>query len=150
MSEMKLEVVILPVADVDRAKDFYQGLGWRLDADAGGDGFRVVQLTPPGSGASIIFGSGVSSAQPGSTDRLLLAVEDIVAAREEIASHGVDISEVFHDADGGPIAGFHADSAGRAPGRDPQGQSYASYAVFADPDGNRWMLQEITERVPGR
>jgi catechol 2,3-dioxygenase-like lactoylglutathione lyase family enzyme len=150
MSDMKLEVVILPVADVDRAKGFYQGLGWRLDADAGGEGFRVVQLTPPGSGASIIFGSGVSSAQPGSVDRLLLAVDDIVAAREELLSHGADVSEVFHDPDGGPVAGFHADSGGRAPGPDPERQSYASYAVFADPDGNRWMLQEVTERAPGR
>jgi catechol 2,3-dioxygenase-like lactoylglutathione lyase family enzyme len=150
MSDMRIEVAILPVADVDRAKSFYQGLGWRLDAEGGGDGFRLLQLTPPGSNASIIFGSGVTSAQPGSIDRLVLAVDDIVAAREELVSHGVDVSEVFHDANGGPIAGFHADAEGRASGPDPQGQSYASYALFADPDGNRWMLQEITQRAPGR
>jgi|SRR5215213_6434532 len=150
MSDMKLEVVILPVADVDRTKAFYAGLGWRLDADAGGGDFRVVQLTPPGSSASIIFGSGITSAEPGSVDRLFLAVDDIAAAREELVSHGADVSEVFHDPGGGPVAGFHADSNGRAPGPDPQGQSYSSYASFADPDGNRWMLQEITERAPGR
>ena len=150
MSDMKLEVVILPVADVDRAKGFYEGLGWRVDADGGGGDFRVVQLTPPGSPASIIFGSGVTSAQPGSVDRLLLAVDDIVAAREELVANGVEVSEVFHDAAGGPIAGFHADGAGRASGPDPQGQSYASYALFDDPDGNRWMLQQVTQRAPGR
>jgi catechol 2,3-dioxygenase-like lactoylglutathione lyase family enzyme len=150
MSDMKLEVAILPVADFERAKSFYQGLGWRLDADDGGGDFRIAQLTPPGSSASIIFGSGITSAEPGSIDRLLLAVEDIEAARAELVSHGVEVSEVFHDAEGGPIAGFHADGAGRASGRDPEGKSYASYALFSDPDGNRWMLQEVTQRAPGR
>jgi catechol 2,3-dioxygenase-like lactoylglutathione lyase family enzyme len=149
-ADFKLEVVILPVADVDRAKGFYQGLGWRLDADAGDDDFHVVQLTPPGSSASIIFGRGITSAQPGSIDRLILAVDDIAAARDELLSHGVEVSEVFHEAAGGPIGGFHPEPEAHAPGPDPEGRSYASYALFDDPDGNVWMLQEITERAPGR
>jgi catechol 2,3-dioxygenase-like lactoylglutathione lyase family enzyme len=147
---MRFEVAVLPVADVDRAKDFYQGLGWRLDGDGGSGDFRVVQMTPPGSNASIIFGKGVTTADPGSVDRLLLAVDDIDRAHDELASHGVEVSEVFHDSAGGPVAGFHADRGGRAPGRDPDGGTYASYASFSDPDGNRWMLQEVTDRAPGR
>ena len=149
--DMKLEVVVVPVADVDRAKDFYQGLGWRLDIDAsGGDDFRAVQLTPPGSNASIIFGKGVTSAPPGSIDKLVLAVDNIDATRDEFLSHGVKVSEVFHDAGGGLGGGFFAGTEARAPGPDPQGRSYASYASFTDPDGNGWLLQEIKERLPGR
>jgi catechol 2,3-dioxygenase-like lactoylglutathione lyase family enzyme len=146
--DMKLEVAVLPVADVDRAKDFYQRLGWRLDADfSSGPDFRVVQLTPPGSPASVIFGTGVTSGAPGSVEQLLLTVTDIQAARDEVAGHGVTISEVFHD-EGGVF--HHAGTAGRVPGPDPDGRSYASYASFSDPDGNRWLLQEITTRLPGR
>jgi catechol 2,3-dioxygenase-like lactoylglutathione lyase family enzyme len=149
--DMKLEVVVVPVADVDTAKAFYQGLGWRLDIDAsGGDDFRAVQLTPPASNASIIFGRGVTSAQPGSIDKLVLAVDDIDATRDELLAHGVKVSEVFHDAGGGLAGGLFAGTEARAPGPDPQGRSYASYASFTDPDGNGWLLQEIKERLPGR
>ncbi len=149
--DMKLEVVIVPVSDVDRAKDFYERLGFREDIDfAGSAAFRVVQLTPPGSACSIIFGTGVTSAPPGSIDRLVLAVSDVDAARRELLSHGVQVSEVFHDAGGGLAGGFYAGSEARAPGSDPQRRSYASYASFNDPDGNRWLLQELTERLPGR
>ena len=148
---LRLEVVVLPVSDVDRAKRFYQDLGWRLDGDfVISDEHRVVQLTPPGSGASIIFGQGVTDAAPGSVDRILLAVDDIDAARDELRSRGADVSDVFHDAAGGLIGGFHPGPAGRAPGPDPEGRSYGSYASFDDPDGNRYVLQEITERLPGR
>ena len=146
--DMKLEVVLLPVADVDRAKQFYQGLGWRLDADFPvGDDFRVVQLTPPGSDAAIIFGDGVTSAAPGSIDGLQLVVSDIEAARAELAGRGVDISEVFHDAGG---VFHHAGTKARVPGPDPGRGSYGSWVSFSDPDGNVWMLQEITTRLPGR
>jgi catechol 2,3-dioxygenase-like lactoylglutathione lyase family enzyme len=144
----KLEVVVLPVSDVDRAKQFYESLGWRLDADFPGDGgFRVVQFTPPGSSASIIFGSEVTSAAPGSAQGLYLVVDDIEAAREELAGRDVDVSEVYHDA-GGVFE--HAGSEHRVPGRDPDRGSYASFASFTDPDGNGWRLQEIRERLPGR
>ena len=148
---MRLEVLVLPVSDVDRAKRFYEKLGFRLDVDyAAPDGsYRILQFTPPGSGASIIFGKGVTSAQPGSIDRLLLAVNDIQAARAELVSKGVEV-EVFHDADGGLGGGFHSGTEGRAPGPDPQRRSYGSYASFRDPDGNVWLLQEITERLAGR
>jgi catechol 2,3-dioxygenase-like lactoylglutathione lyase family enzyme len=146
--EMKLEVVVLPVTDVDRAKDFYRELGWRLDADvAHGPDFRVVQLTPPGSACSVIFGTGLSAAVPGSVEQLLLIVEDIQAARAEIAGHGVPVSEVFHD-EGGVF--HHAGTAGRVPGPAPEQASYGSFASFTDPDGNGWLLQEITARLPGR
>jgi catechol 2,3-dioxygenase-like lactoylglutathione lyase family enzyme len=149
--DMKLEVVVVPVADVDSAKDFYAGtLGWRLDAEAGGGDYRLIQLTPPGSTASIIFGKGVTSDEPGSIESLLLAVDDIAAARDELVSKGVEVSEVFHDANGSPGGGFHPGTASRQAGRDPEGRSYATYASFEDPDGNRWLLQEITERLPGR
>jgi catechol 2,3-dioxygenase-like lactoylglutathione lyase family enzyme len=149
--DMKLEVVVVPVSDVDRAKDFYTRLGCREDIDyVGRDGYRVVQLTPPGSACSIIFGRGITAARPGSIDRLVLAVHDIAAARNELRSHGVEVSGVFHDAGGGLAAGFHAGTEVRAPGPDPQGRSYGSYATFTDPDGNVWLLQEITERLPGR
>jgi catechol 2,3-dioxygenase-like lactoylglutathione lyase family enzyme len=149
--DMKLEVVVVPVSDVDRAKDFYKRLGFREDIDlVGSSGFRVVQLTPPGSACSIIFGKGITSAQPGSIDRLVLAVYDIDAARDDLRSHGVEVSEVFHDAGGGLGGGFHAGTEARVLGPDPQGRSYASYASFSDPNGNRWMLQEIKERLPSR
>ena len=148
--DMKLEVVVVPVSDVDRAKAFYKRLGWREDIDfAGSDGYRVLQLTPPGSACSIIFGRGVTSARPGSIDRLVLAVSDIDAARDELRSHGVEVG-VFHDAGGGLGGGFNARPEARAAGPDPQRRSYATYASFSDPDGNVWLLQEITERLPGR
>jgi catechol 2,3-dioxygenase-like lactoylglutathione lyase family enzyme len=144
----KLEVIVLPVADVDRAKAFYESLGWRLDADVPGDGgFRVVQLTPPGSPASVIFGSDVTAAAPGSTQGLYLVVDDIEAAREDLVARGVNVSEVYHDA-GGVFE--HAGTEHRLPGPDPNRTSYSSFASFNDPDGNRWVLQEITERLPGR
>ena len=137
--DLKLEVVTLPVSDVDRAKRFYQGVGWRLDADiAAGDAFRVVQLTPPHSACSVSFGKGLTTGEPGTVQRLLLAVSDIDAARADLISRGVKVSEVFHLA-GGPV-----------PGRDPEGRSYQTYASFSDPDGNGWLLQEITSRLPGR
>jgi catechol 2,3-dioxygenase-like lactoylglutathione lyase family enzyme len=137
--DMKLEVLTLPVADVDRALRFYQGLGWRMDADiVRGDAFRAVQLTPLHSACSIAFGKGLTTAAPGSAKRLILAVNDIDAARADFTSRGVEISEVFH------LAG------GRVPGPDPQGRSYQTYAAFSDPDGNEWLLQEIKTRLPGR
>ena len=146
--DMKLEVVVVPVADVDRAKGFYEGLGWREDADfVGGPDFRVVQLTPPGSDCSVIFGSGLTTAAPGSADGLHLVVTDIEAARAELVAHGADASEVFHDT-GGVFQ--HAGTTGRAAGPDPDGRSYSSFVSFSDPDGNGWVLQEITSRLPGR
>ncbi|MDX2646585.1 VOC family protein [Streptomyces sp. PA03-1a] len=146
--DMKLEVVVVPVADVDRAKDFYVGLGWRLDADlTTGEDFRVVQVTPPGSPCSVIFGTGVSSAAPGSVQGLHLIVEDVVAAREELVGCGVEVAGPFHDAGGI----FHrAGTEGRVSGPDAERRSYCSFASFSDPDGNEWVLQEITERLPGR
>jgi catechol 2,3-dioxygenase-like lactoylglutathione lyase family enzyme len=138
--DMKLEVVVIPVSDVERAKRFYGGLGWRLDADvAAGDGFRVVQFTPPGSPASIHFGKGVTSAPPGSAQNLYLVVSDIEAARAELVGHGVDVSELLHRTRNGFVSG-----------PDPERRSYATFASFSDPDGNRWLLQEITDRLPGR
>jgi catechol 2,3-dioxygenase-like lactoylglutathione lyase family enzyme len=146
--DMKLEVVVLPVSDVDRAKDFYVRLGWRLDADFPGDaGFRVVQLTPPGSPTSIIFGAQVTAAAPGSADALMLVVTDIEAARADLIERGVDVSEVFHDAGG---VFHHAGTDARVAGLDPQRRSYSSFASFDDPDGNGWILQEIVTRLPGR
>jgi catechol 2,3-dioxygenase-like lactoylglutathione lyase family enzyme len=146
--DMKLEVVVLPVSDVDKAKDFYQALGWRLDADvAQSENFRVVQLTPPGSRCSIIFGTGITSAAAGSADGLQLTVTDIEAARNELISRGAEVSEVFHDAGG---VFHHAGNAGRVSGPAPNRQSYGSFASFGDPDGNGWLLQEITTRLPGR
>ena len=146
--DMKLEVVVLGVSDVERAKAFYENLGWRLDADfATGDDFRVVQLTPHNSEASIIFGKGVTSAKPGSADSLVLAVDDINAARDDLIARGVDVSEVFHYA-GGPFNNAVKDP--RVGGRDPQGRSYSSFASFKDPDGNGWLLLEIQTRLPGR
>ena len=146
--DMRLELVVIPVSDVDRAKAFYQGLGWRLDADiATSPDFRVVQLTPPGSACAVIFGTGVTSAEPGSAEGLQLVAGDIEAARAELAGHGVDVSGVFHDAGG---VFHHAGTGGRVPGPAPDHKSYGSFASFSDPDGNGWLLQEITTRLPGR
>jgi catechol 2,3-dioxygenase-like lactoylglutathione lyase family enzyme len=147
---MKLEVVVIPVSDVDRAVRFYGGLGWRPDADlATSDDFRVVQFTPPGSPASVQFGTNMTAAVPGSTQGLYLVVSDIEAARAEIATHGVEVSEVFHP--GAPGAQFQPDgSDARVNGRADEGASYSSFATFPDPDGNTWLLQEITTRLPGR
>lgn len=146
--DMKLEVLVVPVSDVDRAKAFYTMMGWRLDADFVIDEkFRVVQVTPPGSECSIIFGSGVTTAVPGSVQGLHLVVFDIVAARAELADRGIEISEVFHDAGGI----FHrAGDDGRVTGADPERGSYGSFAAFSDPDGNGWLLQEVKVRAPGR
>jgi catechol 2,3-dioxygenase-like lactoylglutathione lyase family enzyme len=146
--DMKLEVVVIGVSDVDRAKAFYENLGWRLDIDlAAGDDFRGVQVTPHNSEASIIFGKGITSARPGSAHSLVLAVDDIDAARDDLLARGVDVSEVFHYA-GGPFNNTGENP--RVGGRDPQGRSYFSFASFADPDGNSWLLQEIRTRLPGR
>jgi catechol 2,3-dioxygenase-like lactoylglutathione lyase family enzyme len=144
---MKLEVVLIGVSDVDRAKAFYENLGWRLDADfATGDDWRVVQLTPPNSDASVIFGKGIASPEPGSARSLVLAVNDVDAARADLTARGVDVSEIFHYTGGV----FGAGESARAAGRDPQGRSYFSFASFEDPDGNGWLLQEIRARLPGR
>ena len=143
----KLEVIIIPVSDVDRAKAFYEKLGWRLDADFAKGDFRVVQLTPPNSEASIIFGKGVTLARRGSADSLVLAVEDIDAAHKDLIARGVNVSDVFHFT-GGPFNNTGENP--RVTGRDPQGRSYYSFASFEDPDGNGWLLQEIKERLPGR
>jgi catechol 2,3-dioxygenase-like lactoylglutathione lyase family enzyme len=145
--DMKLEVVRLGVSDVDRAKAFYQNLGWRLDIDITAGDFRGVQMTPHNSGASIIFGKGVTSAKPGLADSLVLAVDDLDAARDDLIARGVEVSEVFHYA-GGPFNNAVANP--RVGGRDPQGRSYFSFASFEDPDGNGWLLQEIQTRLPGR
>jgi catechol 2,3-dioxygenase-like lactoylglutathione lyase family enzyme len=145
--QFMLEAVVLPVSDVDRAKAFYSNLGWRLDADvAHGDDFRIVQFTPPGSGCSIQFGTNIASAAPGSAQSLYLSVLDIEAARGELLARGADVSEVFHE--GAPGARFH--DPGRAPGPAPDRHTYGTFAVFSDPDGNGWLLQEITTRLPGR
>jgi catechol 2,3-dioxygenase-like lactoylglutathione lyase family enzyme len=139
--DMKLEVVVIPVADVDRAKRFYGNLGWRLDADlAMSDQFRIVQFTPPGSPCSIQFGRGVTSAAPGSAKGIYLVVSDIEAARAELVDRGVEVSELFH----------RGGKEGRLSGPDPQRRSYASFASFSDPDGNGWLFQEVTARLPGR
>jgi catechol 2,3-dioxygenase-like lactoylglutathione lyase family enzyme len=147
--DMKLEVVVIGVSDVDRAKAFYENLGWRLDADFASDSgdFRVLQLTPHNSGTSIIFGKGVTSTKPGAVDSLTLAVEDLDAARNDLLARGVAVSEAFHYA-GGPFN--NAAENPRVGGRDPQGRSYYSFASFEDPDGNGWLLQEIQARLPGR
>jgi catechol 2,3-dioxygenase-like lactoylglutathione lyase family enzyme len=145
--DMKLEVIVLPVADVDRAKNFYTALGWRLDADAAGENIRVVQVTPPGSAASVIFGTSVTSQAPGTAQGLQLVVNDIDAAHDELKRHGASPSEVFHDAGG---IFHHAGTDARVPGADPQHGSYRSFLSFSDPDGNGWILQEITTRRPGR
>ena len=150
MVDMKLEAVVIPVADVDRAKEFYSGLGWRLDADFAFDnGFRVVQLTPPGSGCSVQFGTSITSAAPGSARGLYLIVSDVEVAREALGAHGARVSDVFHP--GSPGAQFQPDgTSDRVSGPAPEHASYSSFATFSDPDGNGWLLQEITVRLPGR
>ena len=146
--EVRLEVVLIPVSDVDRAKGFYESLGWRLDADLTvEDGYRVVQLTPPGSGCSIIFGDGVTSAPPGSSEGLQLSVYDIDAVRADLIARGVEVSELFHDVTG---IFHHAGTEGRESGPAPERADYGSFAAFSDPDGNGWLLQEIKTRLPGR
>ena len=146
-AEFKLEVLVLPVSDVDRAKAFYVSLGWREDADFPiRDGFRVVQMTPPGSPASVIFGTGLTDAEAGSAGPLVLVVYDIAAARADLVARGADASEVFHGRSGFDLHG----TAPRETGPDPDGQSYNSWVSFSDPDGNRWLLQEIQTRLPGR
>jgi catechol 2,3-dioxygenase-like lactoylglutathione lyase family enzyme len=153
MTNLKLEIVVIPVSNIDRAKQFYESLGWRLDADfAAGNDFRVIQFTPPGSSCSVIFGKNVTAAMPGSAQGLYLIVSDIVAAREELRGRGVEISEVFHEA-GDVHAGTHEPylfGRLRVSGPDPEHRSYRSFASFSDPDGNGWLLQEITTRLPGR
>ena len=145
--DMKLEVVVIPVSDVDRAKRFYSKLGWRLDIDfSSGDDFRVIQFTPPGSGCSIIFGKKVTTAAPGSAQGLHLVVSDIAAARDDLLRRGIEISEPFHDAGG---VFHHADGERLVGGPNPQRRSYASYASFSDPDGNGWLFQEVTARLSG-
>jgi catechol 2,3-dioxygenase-like lactoylglutathione lyase family enzyme len=151
--DMKLEIVVIPVSDVDRAKEFYQRLGWRLDADLGhSKDFRVIQFTPPGSGCSVIFGKNVTGAAPGSVQGLYLIVDDIEAARKNLLHHGVEVSEVFHGA-GEVHAGSdepYLSGRIRVNGPDPEHRSYRSFASFHDPDGNGWLFQEITTRLPGR
>jgi catechol 2,3-dioxygenase-like lactoylglutathione lyase family enzyme len=151
--DLKLEIAVIPVSDVDRAKEFYTRLGWRLDADfAAGDDWRVIQFTPPGSPASVIFGKNVTAAAPGSAQGLYLIVSDIEAARNELRGRGAEVSEIFH-----PVGDVHSGTdepylsgRNRVSGPDPHRGSYRSYASFRDPDGNSWLLQEITARLPGR
>jgi catechol 2,3-dioxygenase-like lactoylglutathione lyase family enzyme len=149
LGDMRLEVLVLPVSDVDRAKAFYvDTLGWRLDADfPGADGFRIVQTTPPGSKCSVSFGNDLTTAAPGSMQELNLVVRDIEATRAELVGRGVDVSEIFHDAGG---IFHHAGTKDRVPGLADNRGTYGSFASFSDPDGNGWMLQEITTRLPGR
>ena len=145
---MKLEVIVLPVSDVDRAKAFYRCAGFREDFDyTAGEDFRVVQFTPPGSSASVVFGMGITGAAPGSVGGLQLVVPDIEAVRSDLVGRGVEVSDVFHDL-GGVL--YHESPAWEVPGRDPAGRDYASFARFADPDGNGWVLQEVKHRPPGR
>ena len=147
-ADMKLEVIVVPVSDVDRAKQFYGNLGWRLDADVvTGDDFRVIQFTPPGSPCSVIFGKNVTAAVPGTAQGLHLIVADVEAARAELVKRGVDVSEVFHDAGG---VFHHAGQSARLSGPHPGRRSYGSFASFSDPDGNGWLFQEVTTRLPGR
>jgi catechol 2,3-dioxygenase-like lactoylglutathione lyase family enzyme len=147
--DMKFEVVVIPVADVDRSKEFYTKLGWRLDADFPFDnGFRVVQFTPPGSGCSVQFGAKITSAAPGSAQGLYLIVSDVEAARRDLVARGVEVSEIFHP--GAPGAQFQSDGSGRISGPDSKHATYNSFATFRDPDGNGWLFQEVTTRLPGR
>jgi catechol 2,3-dioxygenase-like lactoylglutathione lyase family enzyme len=148
-ADLKLEVVVIPVADVDRARDFYVRLGWRLDADVVRDGYRLIQINPPGSGCSIQFGTDLTAAAPGSVSGLYLIVSDIEAARADLIARGAEVSEVFHEAQIGDR--FHPVGASdRLSGPAPEHQTYGSFASFEDPDGNGWLLQEITTRLPGR
>jgi catechol 2,3-dioxygenase-like lactoylglutathione lyase family enzyme len=145
--EMRIEIVVIPVSDVDRAKRFYSDLGWRLDIDFHRpDGYRVIQFTPPGSDCSVIFGKNVTLAPPGSAQGLYLVVYDIVATREELIGRGIPVSELFHDTGG---VFHHADSKGVVQGPNPERCSYATYASFNDPDGNGWLMQEVTARLSG-
>ena len=145
---MKLEVLVVPVSDVDRAKAFYKSLGWREDIDyVAGDNFRVVQFTPPGSEASIIIGKGISEAKPGSSQGLQLVVEDIEATRAELAGRGIQVGEVFHDKGG---VFYHVGTEWQVIGPNPNHDSYGSFAKFSDPDGNGWVIQEVKQRAPGR
>jgi catechol 2,3-dioxygenase-like lactoylglutathione lyase family enzyme len=145
---MKLEIVVIPVSDVDRAKEFYARLGWRLDVDIAKDEqFRVVHFTPPGSQCSVLFGKGVTTEEPGSVQGLHLIVSDINRAHAELVERGIDVSEVFHDAGG---LFHHAGEEGRVSGSQPERRSYGSFASFSDPDGNGWVFQEVTTRLPGR
>jgi catechol 2,3-dioxygenase-like lactoylglutathione lyase family enzyme len=147
-TDLKLEVVVIPVSDVDRAKRFYENLGWRLDADfSNGADWRLVQMTPPGSQCSVMFGKGFTSAAPGSVQGTFLVVDNVEAARAELIGHGVDVSEVFHF-DGMLLRA--AGTQGRVAGPDPEGRSYFSFASFSDPDGNSWLLQQVKTRLPGR
>jgi catechol 2,3-dioxygenase-like lactoylglutathione lyase family enzyme len=147
-NDMKIEVVAVPVADVDRSRRFYQGLGWRLDADfSNGNGWHLVQMTPPGSACSVMFGKGFTAAAPGSMPGTFLVVDDIEATRAELASKGVEVSDVFHF-DNNLLS--LQDGPGRLPGPDPKGSSYFSFATFRDPDGNSWLVQQVTTRFPGR
>lgn len=148
---MLLEVVVIPVSDVDRAKEFYARLGWRLDADvATGDGLRLIQFTPPGSACSVQFGTNLTSAAPGSFQSTYLIVSDIAAVRDELAKSGVEITEVFHCETGFACRFGGAAAPGRVDGRGPNDGSYSSFASFSDPDGNSWLVQEVTTRLPGR
>jgi catechol 2,3-dioxygenase-like lactoylglutathione lyase family enzyme len=146
--DMNLEVVVIPVSDVDRAREFYAGLGWRLDTDRTGDNFRIVQFTPHGSGCAIQFGTNITTAEPGSVQDLYLTVSSIDAARAKLLARGVAVGEVFHEARDG--ARFHHVSSGRVSGPAPGHATYRSFAQFSDPDGNGWLFQEVTARVPGR
>ena len=150
--DFKLEVVVIPVSDVDRAKDFYKTMGWRLDADVAADNnFRLVQLTPPGSLCSVHFGTGLTTAAPGSAQALHLAVGDIDAARADLVGRGIAVSEVYHCETGYVCRyGQPGEYGDRAPGLAPERATYSSFASFSDPDGNTWVLQEITSRLPGR
>lgn len=146
--DMKLEVVVVPVSDVDRAKQFYVELGWKLDVDiAKDDQFRVVHFTPPGSQGSILFGKGVTTQEPGSAQGLHLIVSDVDAARAALVARGIEVSEIFHDVGG---LFHHAGEVGRVSGPHPERRSYGSFASFSDPDGNGWVFQEVTKRLPGR
>lgn len=147
--DLKLEAVVIPVSDVDRAKKFYKNLGWRLDADFAFDnGFRVVQVTPPGSGCSVQFGTKITTATPGSAQGLYLIVANVEAARKQLVARGIEVSDVFHAAR--PGAQFRPDNNGRVSGPEPDHRSYFTFATFDDPDGNTWLLQEVTTRLPGR
>jgi catechol 2,3-dioxygenase-like lactoylglutathione lyase family enzyme len=151
--DMRLEIVVIPVADVDRAKRFYVSLGWRLDADfAAGDDWRVIQFTPPGSGCSVIFGKNVTSAAPGSARGLYLIVSDVEAARKDLLDRGIEVGEIFHSAGDVHTGQDEPFISGRLRigGPDPERRSYSSFASFSDPDGNGWLFQEITSRLPGR
>jgi catechol 2,3-dioxygenase-like lactoylglutathione lyase family enzyme len=149
-ADMKLEVLVIPVSDPGRAKEFYSALGWRLDADITKDGSRLIQFTPPGSGCSVQFGTNITSALPGSVQDLYLVVSDLAATRDALLGRGVEVSELFHCATGFTCRFRTGVGNGRASGPAPDRTSYGSFATFADPDGNGWLFQEVTKRLPGR